>query len=128
MNLRAIAIWILRLVPAIILLQTLYFKFTAHPQSVKLFTMIGMEPYGRIGTGIIELIAAILLLIPRFTGYGAILGLIMMTGALYFHLTKIGVYFDGDAGLFTYALITFVCCAILIFVYKKQLENKLKRK
>lgn len=128
MNIRAIGIWILRLVPAIILLQTLYFKFTAHPQSVKLFTMIGMEPYGRIGSGIIELIAAILILIPRFTGYGAIIGLIMMTGALYFHLTKIGVYFDGDPGLFIYALVTFVCCAILIFVYKNQLENKLKRK
>jgi uncharacterized membrane protein YphA (DoxX/SURF4 family) len=128
MNIRSIAIWILRLVPAIILLQTLYFKFTAHPESVKLFTEIGMEPYGRIGTGILELIASILILIPRFTGYGAILGLIMMTGALYFHLTKIGIYFNGDPLLFIYAVITFVCCAILIFVYKKQLESKLKRK
>ena len=128
MNIRKVVLWILRLVPAIILLQTLYFKFTAHPQSVKLFTQIGMEPYGRIGTGVIELIAAILLLIPRFTGYGAILGLIMMTGALYFHLTKIGIYFDGDAVLFMYAVITFVCCAILVFLYKNQLEQQLKRK
>jgi uncharacterized membrane protein YphA (DoxX/SURF4 family) len=128
MNIRNIGIWVLRLVPAIILLQTLYFKFTAQPESVKLFTQIGMEPYGRIGTGILELIAAILLLIPRFTGYGAILGLSMMTGALYFHLTKIGIYFDGDAVLFTYAVITFVCCAILIFLYKSQLEKQLKRK
>jgi uncharacterized membrane protein YphA (DoxX/SURF4 family) len=89
---RNILIWILRVVPAVILLQTLYFKFTAHPQSVKLFTQIGMEPYGRIGTGILELIAAILLLIPRYTGYGAILGLVMMTGALYFHPDKIGIF------------------------------------
>jgi uncharacterized membrane protein YphA (DoxX/SURF4 family) len=128
MIIRTIAIWILRLVPAIILLQTLYFKFTAHPESVKLFTEIGMEPYGRIGTGILELIASILILIPRYTGYGAILGLIMMTGALYFHLTKIGIYFNGDYLLFIYAVITFVCCAILIFIYKKQLESQLKRK
>jgi uncharacterized membrane protein YphA (DoxX/SURF4 family) len=128
MNIRAIGIWILRLVPAIILLQTLYFKFTAQPESVRLFTQIGMEPYGRIGTGIIELIAAILILIPRFTGYGAILGLIMMTGALYFHLTKIGIYFGGDILLFTYAAITFVCCAVLIFIYKNQLERQLNRK
>lgn len=128
MNIRLIIIWILRLVPAIILLQTLYFKFTAHPESVKLFTEIGMEPYGRIGTGILELIASILILIPRYTGYGAILGLIMMTGALYFHLTKIGIYFNGDSLLFIYAVITFVCCAILIFIYKKQLESQLKRK
>jgi len=128
MNFRPIGIWILRLVPVIILLQSLYLKFTAQPESVQLFTQIGMEPYGRIGTAILELIASLLILIPRFTGYGAILGLIMMTGALYFHLTKIGIYFNGDPLLFIYAAITFVCCAMLIFVYKKQLENQLKRK
>jgi uncharacterized membrane protein YphA (DoxX/SURF4 family) len=128
MNIRMISLWILRLIPAVILLQTLYFKFTGHPQSIKLFTQIGMEPYGRIGTGVVELIAAILILIPRFTGYGAILGLIMMTGAIYFHLTKIGIYFDGDPVLFIYAVVTFVCCAILIFIYKDQLEKQLKRK
>jgi uncharacterized membrane protein YphA (DoxX/SURF4 family) len=128
MNLRNAALWILRIVPALILLQTLYFKFTAHPQSVKLFTIIGMEPYGRIGSGIIELIAAILILIPRFTGYGAILGLITMTGALFFHLTKIGIYFDGDPILFIYALITFVSCAALIFIYRDKLASALHRK
>jgi hypothetical protein len=128
MNIRVIGIWILRLIPAVILLQTLYFKFTAQPESVKLFTLIGMEPYGRIGTGVLELIAATLILIPRYTGYGAILGLVMMTGALYFHLTKIGIYFGGDALLFTYAAITFVCCAVLIFIYKDRLENQFKRK
>ena len=128
MNIRSIGIWILRLVPAVLLLQTLYFKFTAHPESVKLFTEIGMEPWGRIGTGIIELIAAILLLIPRFTGFGALLGLAMMTGALYFHLTKIGVNFDGDPLLFIYAVITFVCCAMLVLIYKSKLEQQLKKK
>jgi uncharacterized membrane protein YphA (DoxX/SURF4 family) len=128
MIIRTIGIWILRLVPAIILLQTLYFKFTAQPESVQLFTRIGMEPYGRIGTGVLELVAAVLILIPRYTGYGAILGLVMMTGALYFHLTKIGIYFGGDALLFIYAVITFVCCALLVFIYKSRLENQLKRK
>jgi uncharacterized membrane protein YphA (DoxX/SURF4 family) len=128
MTIRSIGIWILRLVPAVILLQTLYFKFTAQPESVQLFTRIGMEPYGRIGTGVLELIAAILLLIPLYTGYGAILGLVMMTGALYFHLTKIGIFFGGDALLFIYAVVTFVCCAALIFIYKTRLENQLKRK
>jgi len=128
MNLRNLAHWILRLVPAIILLQTLYFKFSAHPQSVKLFTEIGMEPYGRIGTGILEGIAAILILVPRFTLYGAILGLMMMTGALYFHLTKLGINFDGDPILFLMALITFICCAILILLDKNKLAGTLKRK
>lgn len=128
MNIRNVTIWILRLVPAIILLQTLYFKFTAQPESVKLFTEIGMEPYGRIGSGVVELIAAVLLLIPRFTAYGAMLGLIMMTGALYFHLTKLGIYFDGDALLFSYAVITFICCALLILIFRRQLAVQLRRK
>src|ERR1700712_4312055 len=100
MNFRLVLLWILRLIPAVILVQTLFFKFTAHPQSVRLFTMIGMEPVGRIGSGIFELIAAVLLLIPLFTGFGAVLGLAVMSGALYFHLTKLGVYFDGDPLLF----------------------------
>jgi uncharacterized membrane protein YphA (DoxX/SURF4 family) len=128
MNIRFIGIWILRIIPALILLQTLYFKFTADPESVRLFTEIGMEPWGRIGTGVLELIAGVLLLIPRFTGYGAILGLTMMTGALYFHLTKIGVNFGGNPLLFMYALITFVCCAALILIYRNQLEQQLKKK
>ena len=128
MNIRNAGLWILRLIPAIILLQTLYFKFTAQPESVQLFTIIGMEPYGRIGTGILELIASILILIPRYTGYGAILGLILMIGALYFHLTKIGIYFNGDPLLFIYAVITFVFCAVLIYIHKTQLQTRLKMK
>ena len=128
MNIRNIGIWILRLLAAVIMLQTLYFKFTAQPESVQLFTKLGMEPYGRIGTGILELIASILILIPRYTGYGAIIGLILMTGALYFHLTKIGIYFNGDPLLFIYAVITFVCCAILMYINRNELESQLKMK
>ncbi len=119
MNGRNILIWILRLLAAVILLQTLYFKFTAHPQSVHLFTVLGMEPWGRIGIGILELIASLLILYPRTTGLGALLGLGLMAGAIYFHLTKLGIVFDGDAVLFTYAAIVFVCCAILLFLYRK---------
>ncbi|HRI21551.1 MAG TPA: DoxX family protein, partial [Panacibacter sp.] len=70
LKLKPIAIWLLRILAALILLQTLYFKFTGHPQSVELFTKIGMEPWGRIGTGIFELIASILMLYPRTTGIG----------------------------------------------------------
>ena len=116
-----IFIWVLRLLAAVIMLQTLYFKFTGHPQSVALFTQLGMEPWGRIGTGILELIASILILYPRTTGWGAALGLGLMGGALFFHLTKLGIVFDGDAGLFIYALITFVCCLILFIKYRQQI-------
>jgi uncharacterized membrane protein YphA (DoxX/SURF4 family) len=128
MNIRQIGIWILRVVPAFIFLKTLYFNFTANPQSVRLFTQLRLEPYGRIGTAVLDTVAVILLLIPKFTGYGAILGMIMMTGALYFHLTKIGIFFDGDPVLFICAAITFVCCALLIFVYKIQVDSQLNRK
>ena len=121
MNFRNIFLWILRLVAAIIMLQTLYFKFRAEPESVKLFTELGMEPWGRIGTGVFELIASILILYPKTTGYGAVLGLGLMSGAIFFHLTKLGIVFNGDAVLFIYAVIVFVCCAILAFVYKNDL-------
>jgi len=114
-------IWLLRLLAAVIMLQTLYFKFSGHPQSVALFTQLGMEPWGRIGTGVLELVASILILYPRTTGWGAGLGLGLMSGALFFHLTKLGIVFDGDAVLFTYALITFVCCLILLIIYRKQI-------
>lgn len=125
---RNLLIWGLRIIAALIMLQTLYFKFTAHPQSVKLFTELGMEPWGRIGTGVFELIAAILLLIPRTTYLGAGLGLGLMSGAIFFHLTKLGIVFDGDAVLFTYAAITFACCTVLLWLNKQQVLQLLKGK
>ena len=90
---RTIFTWLLRIIAAVILLQTLYFKFTAQPESVELFTKLGMEPWGRIGTGIGELITAILLLIPRTTLLGAVMGVGLMSGAIFFHLTKLGINF-----------------------------------
>ncbi|MBP9933761.1 MAG: DoxX family protein [Chitinophagaceae bacterium] len=114
MTLKNILIWALRLIAAVIMLQTLYFKFTAHPQSVALFTTIGLEPYGRIGIGVMELIASLLILIPRTTSIGAILAAGLMSGALFFHLTTLGIEVDGDSVLFIYALITFIAALILI--------------
>ena len=122
-NSMAIFTWVLRIAAAVIMLQTLYFKFTADPQSVKLFTMLGMEPWGRIGTGIMELIASVLILIPRTTIIGSIIGLGLMSGAIYFHLTKLGIVFDSDALLFTYAVIVFISCALLTFIYRKYLTS-----
>src|ERR1700735_3354134 len=86
-----IILWIFRLLAALIMLQTLWFKFSADPQSVHLFTILGMEPWGRIGIGVLELIASGLILYPRTTGYGAVLGLGLMAGAIFFHLTKLGI-------------------------------------
>ena len=125
---KTILTWALRIVAAVILLQTLYFKFTAHPQSVELFTKLGMEPWGRIGTGVCELIASILILIPRTTLLGALMGLGLMAGAIFFHLTSLGIYFGGDIGLFLYAVITFFCCAALIIIYRRNIPQLLKLK
>ena len=125
---KTIFTWVLRLLAAVILLQTLYFKFTAKPESVELFTMLGMEPWGRIGTGVAELIASILILIPRTTLLGALMGLGLMAGAIFFHLTKLGVNFGGDAVLFIYAVIVFVCCLGLIIIYRKNIPQLLNCK
>jgi uncharacterized membrane protein YphA (DoxX/SURF4 family) len=126
---KSILIWIIKLVAVVILLQTLFFKFTAAPESVYIFTTLGIEPYGRIGSGIVELIASILILIPRTTLLGAILGLGTMTGAILSHLTKLGIEVNNDGGtLFTLAIITFICCAILIFINKEKIPSLLKFK
>src|SRR6266487_4655330 len=91
--------WLLRIAAAIILLQTLFFKFTAAPESVYIFTKVGAEPWGRIGSGIIELFAAVLLLIPRTVWAGALLALGVMLGAIVSHLTVLGIEVQGDKGL-----------------------------
>ncbi len=116
--------WILRLVAAIILLQTLFFKFTASEESVYIFSTIGMEPWGRIGTGVMELIAAILLLIPRTTAIGALLATGLMGGALFFHFTMLGIEVKGDGGLlFIYALVVLISSLILLSLHRKQVTD-----
>ena len=127
MKIQLIFTWILRLAAAGIMLMTLYFKFTAHEQSVRLFTALGMEPWGRIGTGVFELIASLLILYPRTTGWGAALGTGLMAGAIFFHVTRLGIKFDGDYGLFTMAVISFVCCFILVIFYRNQVLRILKQ-
>src|SRR5437870_3498444 len=94
--------WVLRLVAAGIFLQTLYFKFTGAPESVYIFKTVGMEPWGRIGSAIGEVITVILLLMPRTAWLGALSGLGIISGALFFHLTKLGIEVQGDGGLLFY--------------------------
>jgi uncharacterized membrane protein YphA (DoxX/SURF4 family) len=121
-NLSTIGIWILRLLAAVILLQTLYFKFSAAPESIYIFSKLGMEPWGRIGTGVLELIAGILLLIPVTTVFGALLATGLMAGAIFFHITKLGISVQDDGGqLFIYALLVFVSSIVLIIIYRNDL-------
>ena len=122
MKLTNILLWGLRIIAALIMLQTLYFKFSAAPESVYIFSKLGMEPWGRIGTGVGELIASVLILVPRYTLYGALLGIALMSGAIFFHLTKLGIEVMGDGGqLFIYGLLVFLSCALLVILSKRQL-------
>ena len=86
-----IFIWIIKLIAVVILVQTLYFKFTGAEESVYIFSTLGAEPYGRIGSGVIELIASLLILIPRTTLLGALLGFGTMLGAIVSHLLILGI-------------------------------------
>lgn len=112
--------WIFRLFAAIILAQTLYFKFTGHPDTVAIFTALDMEPGGRIIVGVLELIAAILLLVPSTVVYGAILAWGVMTGAIIGHLTDIGIE-GGLLQLFLLGVAVWVCATVLIVLHRKQL-------
>jgi uncharacterized membrane protein YphA (DoxX/SURF4 family) len=132
MKIKLIFSWLLRIAAAVILLQTLYFKFTGQPESVDLFTKLGAEPWGRIGSGVLELIASILLLIPSTVFTGAFMGIGLMAGAIVSHLTVLGVESKGDGGqLFMLAILVMTCCLILIFINKNQgveLYNKYLKK
>jgi uncharacterized membrane protein YphA (DoxX/SURF4 family) len=118
--------WLLRLTAAVILAQTLYFKFMASEESVYIFSALGIEPYGRIGTGIAELIAVILILIPRTTLFGAIMGCGILVGAIFAHLFVLGIEVKNDGGtLFILALIAFLCCIALVFKDRAKVMNLL---
>lgn len=122
-------IWFLRIVASSILLQTLFFKFSGAEESIYIFSKLGMEPYGRIGSGIAELIAATLILIPKTTWMGALLGCGIMSGAVLSHLFVLGIAVKNDGGLlFVLALIVLLCCLELIHLSKTKIFNLLKAK
>src|SRR5271166_577602 len=128
--------WACRIVAAIILLQTLFFKFTAAPESVYIFTKLGVfihtyvplasisdvEASGRIGSGIMELIAAVLLLTPRFVWAGAVLAIAATGGAIASHLTFLGIEVQGDKGLlFALAITVLVTSLISLLLNRTQI-------
>jgi hypothetical protein len=121
-----IASWTLRGVAAVILLQTLFFKFSGAKESVYIFSTLGMEPWGRIGSGVAELIASILLLTPSTVIYGALLSLGVISGALFFHLTKLGIALpavDDHGELFALAVVVFVCSAVVLLMHREEIPR-----
>jgi len=114
--------WAIRLVAAVILLQTLYFKFTGAPESVFIFSSLGVEPWGRYASGSMEFLAAMFLLVPRTAWLGAGIGLGVMVGAIASHLLVLGVEIQGDGGLlFGLALTVFVCCLVTLVNHRRDL-------
>lgn len=114
--------WLVRLGVAVILLQTLFFKFTGAEESVYIFSTLGLEPWGRIGSGIVELIASILLLVPRTVTLGAVVSMGVIAGAIVSHLTKLGIEVKGDGGeLFYLAVAVFVGSAFVTVLHRREL-------
>jgi len=117
-----VASWVLQLVVAGILLQTLFFKFTGAAESVYIFSTLGAEPWGRVGSGVVELIAAILLLVPATTTIGAALALAVITGAILSHLTVLGIEVQGDGGLlFGLAITVFVASGAILLLRRGEI-------
>lgn len=115
-------IFVLRLIVAVILLQTLYYKFGGHEDSIYIFTTLGLEPYGRIGIGVMELIASILILLKRTSWAGALLTVGLMAGAIFSHLTQLGIEVKGDGGqLFYMAVGTWVLSLFVLWSERKQI-------
>lgn len=112
-------LWAARIIASLILLQTLYFKFTGASESVYIFSKLGVEPWGRIGSGVVELVAGILLLVPSLSWLGAAIAIGVMSGAILSHLTVLGIDIQGDGGyLFALAVIVAICSSIVIILQK----------
>ena len=124
-----IASWALRLIAAVILLQTLFFKFSGARESVYIFSTLGLEPWGRLGSRIVELIAAVLLIIPGTVVYGAALSMGVISGAIVSHLTKLGIALpavDDHGELFALAVVVFVCSATVLMLHRRELPLPLR--
>lgn len=121
--------WISRIVAALIMLQTLYFKFTAAEESVYIFSAVGMEPWGRIGVGVLELVASLLILIPRTVWLGALLAFGLMAGAILMHVTILGIEVKNDGGyLFFLAVAVAACSAFAFWNSRRQLPASLTKR
>ena len=119
---RRVVSWLLQVGVAGILLQTLFFKFTGAAESVYIFSKLGLEPWGRIGSGVVELIAAVLLLVPGTVTLGAIVALGVITGAIVSHLTTLGIVVMDDGGLlFVLALLVFLGSALILFLRRREI-------
>ncbi len=122
MKLRNAGITFLRYLAAVILLQTLFYKFSGHEESVYIFSAVGIEPWGRYLVGALELVAAILLISPQFYWLGGLAGMGLMAGAIFFHITILGIEVKDDNGyLFYLSLVVFFASAVAVVSKRKEI-------
>jgi hypothetical protein len=115
--------WIVRLTAAAILLQTLFFKFTGAEESVYIFTTLGIEPWGRIGSGLAELAASALLLWGGTAAFGAAIAAGSMAAAIASHVAVLGIEVQGDRGLlFALAWVVLLCSLTTLAIHREQLR------
>ncbi|MEQ1721554.1 MAG: DoxX family membrane protein [Pseudobdellovibrio sp.] len=117
-------ILVLRIIAAGILFQTLFFKFTGAPESVYIFTTVGIEPWGRWGSGVAELIASILLLVPATQAFGAVFAIMIMAGAIMSHILFLGINVQNDNGLLFFLALTVLICSGIIAAYNRSQLQK----
>jgi putative oxidoreductase len=115
-----IASWTLQLIVALILTQTLFFKFTGAEESRYIFSTLGMEPWGRIGSGIAELVAVVLLLVPATVRLGAALSAAVISGAIFSHLTQLGIEVRGDGGLLFFLAVAVLLGSVSILLIRRR--------
>ncbi len=128
MNTKKAIYWAARIIAALILGQTLFFKFSGAEESIAIFTKLGVEPYGRIGSGVMELIACVLLLINSTAKWGGLLASGVMAGAIASHLFVIGIESNGDGGyLFMLAWAVLICSVYVVWVNKEDLIKMVRR-
>jgi putative oxidoreductase len=114
--------WIIRITAALILFQTLFFKFKGAEESIYIFSTLGIEPWGRYFIATAELVCVVMLLVPQTVVFGALLSLGVIAGAIFAHLTKLGIEVEGDGGLLFYlAVSVFVGCGILLLMRRVEL-------
>ena len=85
-----IVLWILQILGAAMFLMAGAGKLSGNEQMVGMYETIGIGQWFRYLTGAIEVTSAILLLIPRFSGIGALILIPTMIGAILTHLFIVG--------------------------------------
>ena len=114
--------WAAQIIAALILGQTLFFKFAGAPESIYIFERLGVEPWGRYLTGLFEIVAVVLLLIPRTAGLGALMAIGLMLGALGSHITTLGIEVQGDGGLlFGLAVTTLIAASTVAYLQRRHI-------